>query len=85
MIGALDRHVLPLRRQRLLQPGGAAGVVHVAMGQQDALHLQPVLHDRAQDPLDIATGVDHRGPKAVFVPQEGAILLERRDRYDRAA
>ena len=66
----------------LLQFGGAAGVVEVAMREQDLLGRHARLLDAGLDALEIAAGIDHGAPLGRLVPQQRAVLLERRDGND---
>ena len=80
LIGAvrpLDRHA-----ERLCEFRRRAGMVEMAMGEQDALHRHPGLADRRLDAVGIAAGVDHHALLRLVVPDEGAVLLEGRDRDD---
>jgi hypothetical protein len=57
----------------------------MAVRQPDALHRHASLLDGADDAVHVAARVDHHGLLAGIVPQQGAVLLERRDRNDRPA
>ena len=57
-------------------------MVEVPMGQPDACQLEPEVIERAHEPLDIAAGVDERGMLRRFIPDQRAILLQRRHRHD---
>ena len=69
----------------LLQLGGAAGMVDMAMRQQDLLDLDALRVDRGLDPIQITSGIDHSADLGGVVPNQGTILLERGDRDDRGA
>ena len=81
----LDRQrragLVPPRAFKVLDP---AGVVDVAVRQDDLGRLRPRLLDRRQDARHVAAGVDHRRSHRGVVPQDGAVLLKRRDGDDRA-
>src|SRR5262245_47663664 len=66
----------------LLELGRAAGVVNVAMGQQDLLDLQAELADSGLDAIEVAAGIHHGALLAVLVPEQRTVLLERRDGDD---
>ena len=62
---------------------GAAGMIDVAVGQQDALDRDAELAHRVEDPIDVAAGIDHRAPLAGIVEDDRAVLQERGDGNDR--
>ena len=66
----------------LLQFGGAGSVVDVPVGQQDLAHLDPGLLDADLDLVEVAAGIGHGALLRCLVPQQRAVLLERRDRDD---
>ncbi len=79
----LDRHRPALRgRQGGAQFVGAAGMVDMAVRQQDLLRRHAQLGQRFLDPAHVAAGINHRAEAGFLVPQDGAVLLERRDRDD---
>jgi hypothetical protein len=69
--------------QPLLQLGGAAGMVQMAMGEQNAVDRDPERRDPLQDPVNIAARVDHHAAPGLAVAEDGAVLLDRRDLDDR--
>lgn len=75
---AFDRH-----GQILLQLGRAAGVVDVAVREQDLLDRDAGLGDGGPDAVEVAAGIDDGGALRVLVPQQRAVLLERGDGDDR--
>jgi hypothetical protein len=79
-VGTLDRHVA----ERLAQFVGAAGVIQMAMRQPDALDADAGLLDRGEDTVDLAARIHHHPLHGAFVPENGAVLLERRHGDDRA-
>ena len=66
----------------LLQLGGAAGMIDVAVGEQDLLDRHADLGDRRLDAVEVAARVDHRALLGLLVPEQRAVLLERRDGHD---
>jgi hypothetical protein len=77
---SLDRDAEPVP-----QFGGAARVIDMAVGEQDLLHCHARLGDRVGDAIEVAARIDDGGPLRRLAPQEGAVLLERRDRDDDGA
>ena len=77
---ALHRHA-----EALAQLVGAGRVIDMAVGQQDFLDLHALLTDRRLDPVEVAAGIDDSADLGGFVPDQGAILLEGRDRDDPGA
>ncbi len=75
-----DRHF-----QRVAQIRGAADMVNMAMGQPDFFHGDAGLLDRGQNLGNVAAGIDHDRLFGRLVPDNGAILLERRHRNDNRA
>ena len=75
---ALDRQAAV----RFLELGRASGVVDVAVREQNFLDREADLLDGGVDAIEIAAGIDHRTPHSFLVPQQRAVLLERRDRND---
>src|SRR5581483_8361532 len=61
---------------------GAADMVDVAMGQPDLLDGDAGLGDSLANVGHIAAGIDHDRLPGRLTPQDGAVLLERRDRHD---
>jgi hypothetical protein len=57
-------------------------MVDVAMRQQDLLHRHAGLLDAGLDSIEVAAGIDHNAVLARLVPQQRAVLLERRDGND---
>jgi len=55
------------------------------VGQPDALDRDAGLLDCTDDPVHVAAGVHHHRSLAAFVPQDGTVLLEGRDRDDGTA
>ena len=66
----------------LLHLGRAAGVVEVAVGDPDCVQRQALLRHRAQQGVDRAARIDDGGLHGLAAPDEGAVLLQRRDRED---
>ena len=62
--------------------GGAAGVIDMAVGEQNAVEREFHLGHAAQDALDIAAGVDDHATHGLGRPEQRTILLEGRDRQD---
>ena len=61
----------------LLELGGAAGMIDMAMGQRIFSGVTPVFSIAGQDAREIAARIDHRAAVAGLVPQDRAVLLER--------
>lgn len=64
------------------QGGGRAHMVQMTMGEEDGTHPDALTLDFGQQTLDLAAGVDHHRLGRVGAPDQGAVLLERRDRQD---
>ena len=79
--GGLARFSQPLL-EPLLELRGTAGMVDVAVGQEDLLDPDALLLDRLEDALDLAARVDHRPAPARLLPEQRAVLLEGRHRDD---
>ena len=77
-IGSLDRNAA----QQGLERGSASGVVEMPVGQRDPINRHPERADLFGDVLAIATGVDHGAMHCRLVPQQRAVLLDRRNRDD---
>ena len=56
-------------------------MVHVAVGEPDALDGDAGLVDRGEDAIHVAAGIDDDRLLGGVVPQDGAVLLERRHWY----
>jgi hypothetical protein len=54
-----------------------------AVGQEDALDRDAGLSERVADAVKVAARIDHHAALYLVVPQQRAVLLERRDRNDR--
>jgi len=67
----------------LLELGRARGVIDVAVSEEDLLHRHAGFGDGRLDAVEVAAGVHHRAALAGLVPDQGAVLLERRDGDDR--
>ena len=81
-VGPLDRRGGAVRRQRVAQRRRPAGMVDMAMGQQDALDRHAQSLDGSQDPLHISAGIDDGRLAGRVTPEDRAILLEGRHRND---
>src|SRR5262249_30317801 len=77
---ALDRHTQPL-----LELGGAAGVVNVAVSEPDLLDSHARMIARMLSSRQVDAREDHTGAFAFLFTQEGAVLLDRGDRNDGGA
>jgi hypothetical protein len=84
LVRALDRHrgAARPRLERLLEVGGAAGVVDMAVGEQDLLGPDAELLDGGEDLPNIAPRVDDGRADGLLVPEDRAVLLERGDGDD---
>ena len=80
-----DVRTLDLDLQRVAQIGGAADMVNMAVRQPDLLDRDAGLLDRLQDLGNVPARVDHHGLLGRLVPDDGAVLLEQRDRHDHRA
>ncbi len=67
---------------QLIRP---AAVVGVAVSDPDLLQRQPARGDQGDDLIDLAAGIDHGGLPGPVAPDQGAVLLERRDGRDQGA
>jgi hypothetical protein len=76
----LDRHA-----EALAQLVGSGRVVDVSVREQDLLDVDALLPNRRLDPIEVAAGVDHGPDFGGVVPDQGAVLLEGRDRDDPGA
>ena len=76
----LDSHA-GLRRQR----AHPAGMVDVAVSDEDLGQHQLFLLEKFEDAIDIAAGVDDRRLAGLFAPENSAILLEGSNRNDGVA
>jgi hypothetical protein len=77
---SLDRHP-----ELLLERGGPAGVIDVAVREQDLLDRDARLRDPLLDAVEVAAGIDDSAPLRRLAPNDGAVLLERRHRDDHGA
>ena len=59
--------------QGLVQLGHGGGVVIVAVGQQDILHIHAVVLDHLKDAPGLVTGVDDGGRTGLLVLQNIAV------------
>ena len=75
----------PFHRQPKLggQLGHPAGMVQMAMGNQQAFQRQPVFFHLGQQAGHIATGVYQRGAVGAFTPDQGTVLLVSGNRDDK--
>ena len=73
------------RRDRSASALRLAGMIDMAVRQQDLLDRDAGLRDRRLDARQVAAGIDHRRLHRRGAPDERAILLERRDGDDRGA
>jgi hypothetical protein len=55
-------------------------MVQVAVGEKNAVHLEPGLVQRGEDAGHVAARVDHRAAPSFRIPDQGTVLLEARDR-----
>ncbi len=77
LVWAMDWYAKPLR-----QFDCAAGMIQVAMGEQNHLWFQlQILKDSGQ-PLTLPARIDDGGRPGVFTPEEGTVLLEGGYGYD---
>ena len=60
-------------------------MIDMRVGEENLLERHLALVGFGEHALDLASRVDHRAPPAVLVPDERAILLERRDGNDERA
>src|SRR5579872_1215260 len=74
---ALDSHF-----ERIAQFRRASHMVDMAVGQPDFIDRDAGLLDRGLNLRNVATGIDHDRLHARGTPQQGAVLLEQRDRDD---
>src|SRR6185369_11926897 len=79
--------VRPLDRNAGLssQRGHRAGVIDMAMGDQDAGQRQAFGLQRLPDAIEIAARIDDRRLLGLFAPENGAVLFERSNRNDLVA
>ena len=78
------RDMRPFQRHAELCPQlrRAPGMIDMAMGEENALDPDAGFRDRLTDQVEIAAGIDHDPGFGGLVPDEGAVLLERRHRND---
>lgn len=65
--------------------GDPAGVIGVAVGDPDLLDGHALVAGDAQQLVDLAAGIDDRGLHRLGAPDQGAVLLQRRDRSHEGA
>ena len=63
----------------LSEQGGAAYVVDMGMSDDDLAQGETMLLQPGEDFGDVVTGIDNQGFVRDFVPQDGAIAMERTD------
>ncbi len=80
LVRALDRHAQVVRQRLRL-----AGMIDMAVRQQDLLDLHAGLRDRGPDLRQVAAGIDHRRLHRRGAPQDRAVLLDRGDDDDGGA
>ena len=61
---------------------GSAGVIEVAVGEPHLLQRQAEMLERADECVDVAAGINQHGVLGLCVPDQGAVLLQRRHRDD---
>ena len=61
----------------------ASAMVDMAVGQEELLDRRPALRRGGLEPRQVAARIDDRAAHRRCAPQQGAILLERRDGDDR--
>ncbi len=66
----------------LLQFGGAAAVIDVAVGEQDLFQRGAAALDHLEQLLEVAAGIDQRGAAGGLAHDERTVLLERSDGND---
>src|SRR5690606_14878002 len=66
----------------LAQFVSAAGMVDMAVGEEDLLDLEADFADDLDDARHVAAGVEHDSLHAVLVIHQRAVLLQRRDGQD---
>ena len=71
-----------LDAERILQFHRAAGMVDMAMRDPDRAGGDRIVLQHRQHLVDIAAGIDDDAVPVVHVEQDGAVLLEGRDRHD---
>ena len=74
---AFDRHAEALR-----QFAGAAGMVDVAVGEQDLLDPDAEPRGGIHQQVDVAAGIDEGALHGFAAPEQGAVLLEGGDGDD---
>ena len=77
-VRALDRDA-----QLFGENPGSPAMIDVAVGQQDLLERHAGLVGRGLEPGQVAARIDERAAHCRGAPQQGAVLLQRRDRDDR--
>lgn len=71
-----------LDAERLLQLHGAAGMVDMTMRDPDRAGVDRIVLEHRQHLLDVAARIDDDAMSVVHVKEDGAVLLEGRDRHD---
>ena len=72
-----------LHAQRIAKFGGSPRMVDMAMREQNFLNSDIGLFDSLENIRHIAAGIHDGAPLAFFIKNQRAILLERRDGYNK--
>ena len=59
-----------------------SGVIEVPVGEPDARQRQTELIERSHELVDLAARIDEYGMLGRRIPQQGAVLLQGRDRHE---
>ena len=68
--------------ETLREHPGAAAMIEMAVGNEQLLDSDAVLIGDGHQPFELVAGIDEGAAHGLGAPEQGAILLERRDRDD---
>ena len=77
LVRPFDRHA-----ELVAEDLGRAAMVDMAVGEEDLLDLHLVLRRRRLQPVEVAAGIGEGALHRLGAPEEGGVLLERRDGHD---
>jgi hypothetical protein len=65
------------------KPRGARRMIQMCVGEQNLIELQLATLDLSHDALHFSTRIYDRGPKAFYLPNDGAVLVKRGHRKNK--